>query len=428
MSTLVVVTVVLLALIASGVWVAVALGVASVAGLYPVFGFERLISLFGKMAWQQSTSFVLIALPLFIFMGEVLSRSGMMQRIYSATSRLVDSLPGGLLQTNVAAGTLFAACTGSSLASAATIGSVGYPLIAERGYHKRMALGSIAAGGTLGILIPPSIIFIIYGGLAEVSIGKLFIAGVIPGLLLAFVYGAYIAIRAMLEPGIAPREPRASGREILAALRSLWPVGALATVVFGGIYGGIATPTEVAGLAAALALLFAAMERKLTWPVIREAALNSVRQTSMILLIVTMAKLLSLALIYHQVPSQMVAWVNTLELERLWVIVAVLLIYVVMGLFFEGASMMVITVPFVVPIMTALGVDLIWLGVLICITIEIGLLTPPVGLNLFVMRAATGEPLHDVVRGSVPFVALQVLVLVLVLFFPGLALFLVSEM
>lgn len=422
MTSVALVAVFLLVLLGAGVWVAVALGLASVAGLYPVLGYERLISLVGKMMWQQNTSFVLVALPLFIFMGEILFRSGVMVRIYSAASTVVASLPGGLLQTNIAASTLFAACTGSSLASAATIGSVGYPEIARRAYDKRLGLGSIAAGGTLGILIPPSIIFIIYGSIAEVSIVKLFLAGVLPGLLLAALFSLYITLRVWAKPSLAPREPRPTRRALASALVNVWPVLGIAVIVLGGLYGGIATPTEVAALGAVAAIVLAAAYRSLTWPVLREASLSAVRQTSMLLLIVTMAKLLSQVFVYYDVGPAMVKAVTSLSADPISIVIVVLLIYVVLGLFFEGASMMVITVPFIVPIMNSLGIDLIWLGVLICISIEIGLLTPPVGLNLFVMRTATAERMQDIIAGSIPFVALQSLALILVLLFPSIAL------
>jgi C4-dicarboxylate transporter, DctM subunit len=421
MSFILAITGVMLTLLLGGVWVAGALGLAGAFGLTELLSFDRMISIIGKMAWQQSTSFILVALPLFILMGEVMLQAGMMLRIYNAASKLVAALPGGLLQTNIAASMVFAACTGSSLASAATIGSVGYPTLAARGYDKALALGSIAAGGTLGILIPPSIIFIVYGTLAEVSIGKLFLAGVLPGLLLGFIYALYIAVRALLDPTLAPREPRSSWPEVGQALVSLWPIIVLVVVVLGGIYGGVASPTEIAAIAAAMTFVFAAIDRQLTFERVRTACLNTVKQTSMILLVIMMAKVLSLTLIYSQVPNMAAAWVQQLGVTATEIILAVLALYLVMGMFFDGVSMMVITVPFIVPIMAAANVDLVWLGVLICINIEVGLLTPPVGLNLYVMQGATGEPFRTITNGSLPFVALQLLVMFLVFLFPSIA-------
>jgi tripartite ATP-independent transporter DctM subunit len=421
MSPLVTVTGMMLVLLLGGVWVAAALGLAGAYGLTELLSFDRMISVVGKMAWQQGTSFILVALPLFILMGEVMLQAGMMQRIYNAASKLVAALPGGLLQTNIVASMVFAACTGSSLASAATIGSVGYPTIAARGYNKPLALGSIAAGGTLGILIPPSIIFIVYGTLAEVSIGKLFLAGVLPGLLLGVAYSVYIAIRVLLKPALAPREPTSSWTEVGAALISLWPIIVLIIVVLGGIYGGVASPTEIAAIAAALTFVFAALERKLSFEAVRTACLNTVKQTSMILLVIMMAKVLALTLIYSRVPNMAAEWVQQLGVTTTLIILATLALYLIMGMFFDGVSMMVITVPFIVPIMNAANVDLVWLGVLICINIEVGLLTPPVGLNLYVLQGSTGEPFRTIVSGSWPFATLQVLVMLTIFMLPAIA-------
>jgi tripartite ATP-independent transporter DctM subunit len=428
MTSLAVTGAVMLVLMMGGVWVAASLGLAGAYGLTQMLSFDRMISIVGKMAWQQGTSFVLVALPLFILMGEVMLQAGIIQRVYNAASKLVAALPGGLLQTNIAASMIFAACTGSSLASAATIGSVGYPIIAKRGYDAPLALGSIAAGGTLGILIPPSIIFIIYGTLAEVSIGKLFLAGVVPGIVLGLAYAAYIAVRASLDPRLAPRERPSSYREIGQAILSLWPIVILVIVILGGIYGGVASPTEIAGVAAALTFLFAAIDGKLTYAGVVTACLNTVRQTSMIMLVIIMAKVLSLTLIYGQVPNLAVDWVEKIGASPTHLVLFVIGLYLVMGMFFDGVSMMVITVPFIVPIMQAVNVDLVWLGVIICITIEVGLLTPPVGLNLYVLQGATGEPFRNIVTGSLPFVALQVLVILIVLSYPPVATFLPNRL
>jgi tripartite ATP-independent transporter DctM subunit len=300
--------------------------------------------------------------------------------------------------------------------------------VAARGYDKRLALGSIAAGGTLGILIPPSIIFIVYGTLAEVSIGKLFLAGVLPGLLLGVVYSLYIAVRALFDPRLAPREPASSWSEVAGAVISLWPIWLVVIVVLGGIYGGVASPTEIAALAAALTFIFAAINRKLTFENVRTACLNTVKQTSMILMVIIMAKVLSLTLIYSQVPNMAASWVQSIGATTTLIILAALALYLVMGMFFDGVSMMVITIPFIVPIMNAANVDLVWLGVLICINIEVGLLTPPVGLNLYVLQGSTGEPFRTIVSGSWPFAALQVLAMLIIFMIPAIATWLPNQL
>jgi C4-dicarboxylate transporter, DctM subunit len=414
------VTVVLLTI---GVWVGAGLGLSGFIGLAQVLGWDRSIDIVGKVVWEQNTSFVLVAIPMFIFMGELLFQSGIMSTVYLRAATVVSGIPGGLLQANISACTIFAACSGSSVASAATIGSVGYPEISKRGYSKPIALGSIAAGGTLGILIPPSIIFIVYGSLAEVSIGKLFLAGVVPGLALSALYSLYIAARCLADPSLAPRESHASVGERLRAALGLWQMGLLIVVVLGGIYGGIASPTEVAALGASLAILISLVSRKFSFAGMWRAGLATVRQTSMILFVIFTAKILAVTLIYFQVPAAMVAWIGAAEMTSAHIFLAIVLVYLVLGMFVDGIAMMVITIPFIVPIMTNAHMDLVWMGVVICILIEVGLLTPPVGLNLYVLQGVTGEPMRDVIVGSAPFIVLQFVMVAALFWWPDIALY-----
>lgn len=412
-----------LLLLVAGVWVGVGLGLSGIIGLTQVLGWERAVDIVGKVVWEQNTSFILVAIPMFIFMGEILFQSGIMSTIYMRAATLVSGLPGGLLQANIAACTVFAACSGSSVASAATIGSVGYPEIAKRSYSKPIALGSIAAGGTLGILIPPSIIFIVYGSLAEVSIGKLFLAGLVPGLALAILYSTYIAMRCLINPSLAPREGRVSITERIRALLGLWQMGLLIFVVLGGIYGGIASPTEVAALGAFLAILIALAAGKFTFGALWQAAFATVRQTSMILFVIFTAKILSLTLIYFQIPATVVAWIGASEMTMAHIFLAIVAVYLALGMFVDGIAMMVLTVPFIVPIMMNAHMDLVWMGVVICILIEIGLLTPPVGLNLYVLQGVTGEPIRDVIIGATPFIFLQLVMIGVLYAWPDIALY-----
>jgi tripartite ATP-independent transporter DctM subunit len=347
-----------------------------------------------------------------------------MSKVYLRAATVVTGLPGGLLQANIFACTIFAACSGSSVASAATIGSVGYPEISKRGYDRPIALGSIAAGGTLGILIPPSIIFIIYGSLSDVSVGKLFLGGLIPGLLLAGFFSLYIGIRCLLDRGLAPRVDRISMVERLRALVGLWEMAMLVFVVLGGIYAGVASPTEVAALGASMALLFSIGSGRFSLALVWRAGLATVRQTSMILFIIFTAKILSMTLIYFRVPAAVVAWVNSHELTFAHIFLAVAVIYLLLGMFIEGIAMMVLTIPFIVPVMGVANMDPVWMGVVICILIEVGLLSPPVGLNLFVLRGVTKEPLHDVIVGTMPFLMIQFLMVAMLYFWPDIALFL----
>ena len=411
-------------LLTAGVWVGVALGLSGALGLAQVLGWDRAIDIIGKVVWEQNTSFVLVAIPMFIFMGELLFQSGIMSVVYLRAATLVRGIPGGLLQANIAACTIFAACSGSSVASAATIGSVGYPEISKRGYSKPIALGSIAAGGTLGILIPPSIIFIVYGSMAEVSIGKLFLAGVLPGLALSVLYSIYIAARCIVDPSLAPPDKSVGLNERLRAALGLWQMGLLILVVLGGIYGGIASPTEVAALGASLAILIALVSGKFTFAGVWRAGLATVRQTSMILFVIFTAKILAVTLIYFNVPAAMVAWIGAAEMTAGHIFLAVVLVYLVLGMFVDGIAMMVITIPFIVPIMLAAHMDLVWMGVVICILIEVGLLTPPVGLNLYVLQGVTGEPMRDVIVGAAPFILLQFVMLAALYYWPSIALYL----
>jgi len=423
MSGIVITLAATLLLLAAGVWVGVGLGLSGIIGLTDVLGWERAVDIVGKVVWEQNTSFILVAIPMFIFMGEILFQSGIMSTIYLRSATVVSGIPGGLLQANIAACTIFAACSGSSVASAATIGSVGYPEIAKRNYNKPIALGSIAAGGTLGILIPPSIIFIVYGSMAEVSIGRLFLAGLIPGLVLAFFYALYIAVRCMIDPSLAPREERATVGERLRALAGLWQMGILIFVVLGGIYGGIASPTEVAALGAFLAILIAIGARSLSLQALWRAAYGTVRQTSMILFVIFTAKILSVTLIYFQVPAAVVAWIGAAEMTPMHIFLAIVAVYLVLGMFVDGIAMMVITIPFIVPILTNAHMDLVWMGVVVCILIEIGLLTPPVGLNLYVLQGVTGEPIRSVIAGASPFIVLQLLMVAMLYVWPAIALY-----
>ncbi len=411
-------------LLAAGVWVGIGLGLSGIFGLTQVLGLDRALDLVGKIVWEQNTNFVLLAIPMFIFMGELLFQSGIMSKVYLRAATVVSGLPGGLLQANIAACTIFAACSGSSVASAATIGSVGFPEISKRGYDRPIALGSIAAGGTLGILIPPSIIFIIYGALADVSVGKLFLAGLFPGLALAGLYSLYIGVRCMLDRRLAPPAERSSMAERLRALGGLWEMAVLVFVVLGGIYAGVASPTEVAALGASLALVFAIIAGRFSFALVWRAGLATVRQTSMILFIIFTAKILSMTLVYFRVPAAVVAWVDSHDLTFTHIFLAVAVIYLVLGMFIEGIAMMVLTIPFIVPVMAVAQMDPIWMGVVICILIEVGLLTPPVGLNLFVLQGVTKEPLRDVIVGTLPFLLLQFLMIAALYYWPDIALFL----
>jgi tripartite ATP-independent transporter DctM subunit len=416
----------MLVLLAGGVWIAFAVGVAGVVAMWPTMG-ARTLTLIGLQSWDTATSFVLVAIPLFVFMGEVISGAGLIERLYRGISRLIDGLPGRLVQTNLFACSIFAACSGSALASAATMGRVAYrEQVVKRGYHPQLVLGSVAAGGTLGILIPPSIFFVVYASIADQSVGRLFLGGVVPGIVVSLAFMLYTAVRCARDPRLTPRgadEPTPTLGERARGLVEIWPFLLLIVAVLGSLYGGVATPTEAAGVGAAAALAIAAGYRTLTWVGLRTACLGTVRTSAMLFFIIISAKLMAIALAYYGVPVAMKQFATSLGSPYL-LLVIIALTYLVLGTVFEDFSLMIIMLPFILPMVQAAGFDLVWFGVFMTVLLEAGLLTPPVGLNLFVIQGVTGAPLGQVARGSAPFLLILLGAGVLLVLFPGLALWL----
>jgi tripartite ATP-independent transporter DctM subunit len=416
----------MLVLLAGGVWIAFAVGVAGVVAMWPTMG-ARTLTLIGLQSWDTATSFVLVAIPLFVFMGEVISGAGLIERLYRGISRLIDGLPGRLVQTNLFACSIFAACSGSALASAATMGRVAYrEQVVKRGYQPQLVLGSVAAGGTLGILIPPSIFFVVYASIADQSVGRLFLGGVVPGIVVSLSFMLYTAVRCARDPGLTPRgadEPTPTLRERVLGLLEIWPFLLLIVAVLGSLYGGVATPTEAAGVGAAAALAIAAGYRTLTWAGLRTACLGTVKTSSMLFFIIISAKLMAIALAYYGVPVAMKQFATSLGSPYLLLLI-IALAYLVLGTVFEDFSLMIIMLPFILPMVQAAGFDLVWFGVFMTVLLEAGLLTPPVGLNLFVIQGVTGASLGQVARGSVPFLLILLGAGVLLVLFPGLALWL----
>lgn len=420
-----------------GLHVAPALGVIGVA-LMVAFSDRPLLDMLGQIAWNVNSSFVLVAVPLFILMGEILVRSGISERMYRVLSHWLAPLPGGLLHSNIASCAIFAAVSGSSAATAATIGSVSLPAFRHRGYSEQLAVGSLAAGGTLGILIPPSISFIIYGVLVEESIGRLYMAGFIPGFLLAGIFMVIIAVMVKIWPRLAPRETAPSWRIRLVGLLALIPMIALMFVVLGTIYLGVATPTEAAAFGVVAALILTALERRLSLRMLADTALATVRSSCMIMLIVTGAFTLSFALAILGVPAQVTAWVTGLELSPVSLVVFLILFYLLLGTFMESLSMMVTTIPILVPALKAAEVDLVWFGVIMVVLVEAALISPPEGINLYVIhgirksvQSQAGLPsgtITDLYLGVLPFMLGMAIVLVLLVAFPDIALWLPNLM
>jgi tripartite ATP-independent transporter DctM subunit len=416
----------LIVLLLLGQHVALALLLAAFFGYYFLLG-GPLAGTIGTTAFNLTYNFVLTAIPLFIFMGEIILRTGFSGNLYRGLSRWFQLLPGGLLHSNIGACALFSAVSGSSVATAAAIGTVALPELEERGYDAKLSAGSLAAGGTLGPLIPPSIAFIIYGVITETSIVRLFMAGVVPGLLLAALFMAYIGLRVMMDRSLAPTEARVSWRQRLLGTVEIVPIASLMVVVLGGIYAGAMTPTEAAAVGAFGALLMAAASRTLSWKILWDALKETARSTAFIMFIIVGAMLLGVVLANLRIPRALADMVLAAPLTPLMVMLLVYAIYFFMGIFFDGISMMIITLPVIFPVVVAMGYDPVWFGVAFVIIMEVGLLTPPVGLNLYVIHGISRHrPFSEVAIGSAPFFVVMLVALALVHALPALSLWLPS--
>lgn len=416
--------VLLLVLIGLSIPVGAALGVLGLV-LDPLFSMLPLARAMGELAWSTSNEFLLVAIPLFILLGEILLRAGFAENMYRAMSLWLSWLPGGLMHANIGASTVFSATSGSSVATAATVGTVAIPQIRKYGYNEPLFLGSLAAGGTLGILIPPSINLVIYGVLTNSSVPKLYLAGILPGLGLALLFMTTVALACTLRPGWGGHKVRASWPERMAALVHLLPPLGIFLLVVGSIYAGLATPTEAAALGVTGALALAAGFRRLNLAMLREAAENTLKATAMIMLIVIAAGFLNFVMSATGLTSALTESIRSLDVSPLAMVLIIVAFYLVLGCFMETLSMMITTIPIIAPALIAMGFDPIWLGILIIVLVETALITPPVGLNLFVVQSLRkGGSMNAVILGSLPFVAALFVMIALLVVFPQLALWL----
>lgn len=414
----------LLVLIGLSIPVAAALGVLGLV-LDPLFSMLPLSRAMGELAWSSSNEFLLVAIPMFIMLGEILLRAGFAERMYGAMALWLSWLPGGLMHANIGASTLFAATSGSSVATAATVGTVSVPQIKRYGYNEPLFLGSIAAGGTLGILIPPSINLVIYGVLTNSSVPKLYLAGIIPGLMLAGLFMLTVIVACVVKPSWGGQPVKASWGERFRSLQHLLPPLGIFFLVVGSIYAGLATPTEAAALGVVGALVLAAFSRKLSIRMLRDALEGTMKATAMIMLIVIAAGFLNFVMSATGLTDTLTKTISGLGLSPAMMILVVVLFYVVLGCFMETLSMMIVTIPIVAPVMIALGFDPIWLGILIILMVETALITPPVGMNLFVVHSIRkGGSMNAVIVGSLPFVGALFLMVALLAIFPDIALWL----
>ncbi|WP_414731375.1 TRAP transporter large permease [Vineibacter terrae] len=416
--------VILIVVLALAVPVAAGLGILGL-GLSELFSKLPLSLAMGEMAWGTSNNFLLVAIPFFVLLGEILLRSGMAERMYNALVLWMPWLPGGLMHSNIAACAMFAATSGSSVATAATIGTVAMDEIKKHGYSERLFLGTIAAGGTLGILIPPSINMIVYGVLTDTSIPKLYLAGIIPGLLLASLFSLTVLIFCLIRPALGGRRVATSWDARVRALPDLLPPLVIFLAVIGSIYAGWATATESAALGVIAALGVAAWNRRLTLRMLLQAFEGTMRTTAMIMAILIAAYFLNFVITSIGLTGQINRYITSLGLTPVELLVVVVVFYFILGMFMETLSMMVATVPIIAPIMFKAGYDPIWFGILVVILMELAMITPPVGINLYVVQGLRRRgKIDDVIIGSAPFVVTMLVMIAILSFWPEIALWL----
>lgn len=418
----------MLVLAAAGIPIALAMAVTGFVGFGLIIGWGASMSMVGQTAFDMAFSYNLSVLPLFILMGNFITRAQLSEDLFAAAYAFVGRLPGGLAISSILACAGFSAVSGSSLATAATMAKVAMPSMRKFGYKPSLAAGSIAAGGTLGILIPPSVALVLYGILTENDIGKLFLAGILPGILGAFLYCCAALTIALIDPSAGPRGERTSWPERFRVLRRIWGVATLFTIVIGGIYAGLFTSTEAAGIGAAASAVFAILRGRLSFPDIVEVLVSTARMTAAIFAILIGALIFTNFINVANILQLLNQFVDSMGLTPFGVLFFVLAVYVILGMFLESMSMLLLTIPIFYPLIIANGFDPIWFGIVVVVVIEIGLITPPVGMNVFIIRSTMPEiPLNTIFRGVLPFVLSDIIRLMILVFVPSVVLFLASS-
>ncbi len=418
----------LFAILAGGIWVAIALAmiglVATVANVSTPAGAVMATSI-----WQSLNSWDLTALPMFLWMGDILYRTRLSEDMFEGLAPWLARLPGRLLHVNILGCAIFAAVSGSSAATCATIGRISMPELKKRGYDERLAIGTLAGSGTLGLLIPPSIIMIVYASATDQSISRLFIAGVIPGIMLAALFMGYVIIWALINRDkMPPADPPTSFANRMGATKRLLPVVLLIGGVIGSIYGGLASATEAAVVGVVGALILAAVTGTLTWKSFSEALLSATKTSCMICFILAGAAFLTTAMGFTGIPRALAEWIAGMNLSHWQLLVALTLFFIMLGCFLDGISMVVLTTSVVIPMVEKMGIDLIWFGIYIVLVVEMAQITPPVGFNLYVLQSLTGRNLFVIAAYTLPLFLLMCLAIALLVAFPGIALWLPSTM
>jgi C4-dicarboxylate transporter DctM subunit len=421
--------VVLFALLATGMPIGFAMAIIGFAGFAWLGGVKGALTQLASVSYSSVASYMMTVLPLFLLMGQFAFVSGLTQGAYNAMHKWLGRLPGGLSMATIGGCAAFAAVCGSSVATASTMTAVALPEMNRYKYDPKLSLGSIAAGGTLGILIPPSVPFIIYSIFAEESVGRLFMAGIFPGIILSSLFVITIYVRAKRSPALGPPGPKTSWREKLGAVKDIWPVALLAFLVLGGIWGGVFSPIEAGGAGAFCALIIGMARRQLSVQKITSSIRDTVKTTAMIFTILIGAMIFNYFIVLSQLPAELARFIESVQWSPIGVLVGILFIYIILGCLMDTMAMTVLTLPIFIPLIRSLGFDLVWFGVVFVIITEMALITPPIGMNVFVISGmAKDVPMYTVFRGIIIFVVAMAICEALVIIFPQIALFLPNSM
>ncbi len=425
----IVLVVALFAFLASGVWVAVSLLAVGFLGLF-LFADGPIGQILATTVWGANNSWALAALPLFIWIGEILFRSSLSKDLFSGLAPWLARLPGGLLHVNIIGCGIFAAVSGSSAATCSTIGKMSVPELTRRGYDKRMINGTLAGSGTLGLLIPPSIILIVYGVAIEESIARLFLAGVGPGMMMLMLFMGYVIVWALINKSKMPTitDARLGFLDKIRGSRTLIPVLLLIIGVIGSIYAGVASPTDAAAVGVLLSLLLVWWNGELSWGMFRDSLIGATRTSCMIALILSGASFLTVTMGFTGIPRTLATWIGELGLSQTGLLIALTLLFIVLGCFLDGISVVVLTTAVIVPMVEVVGIDRIWFGIFLVLVVEMSQITPPVGFNLFVLQGITGENILQLAKQAIPFFALLIVGVVLISVFPQIVMFLPDQM
>ena len=406
------------------IWIGISLFIVGIGGFF-FFSDVSFGSILSNIAWNNTNGSAMMALPFFIWMGEILFRSKISENLFRGLSPWMDAIPGRLVHVNVLACTFFAAVSGSSAATTATVGKITVPELQKRGYDYNISIGSLAGAGTLGFMIPPSMVMLVYGIIGDVSIGKLFIAGFVPGFMIAGMFSGYILVRCLINPELAPRGgERHTWKDRVQAIPAVAPVVILIFAVLGSIYKGWATPTEAGAVGVVGALFFAALTRSLSWEVFKVSLINAVKTSCMIMLIVMGAAYLSNVFGFLGITRALTQYVTGMNLSPYTLILILTVLYLILGCLIDGFSMIVMTAPLVLPLIEAARFDTVWFGIYLVVMIELAQITPPVGFNLFVISGLNNDDLVRIAKAALPFFWLMLLATVLLTVFPQIALFL----